>query len=174
MACKCKKWDAASTYILVEFILATLIFLLFVYLIAFKKKILWGTISTVSLIFVGAGIALYWRRFETASVRNCSEYLIIGKAEDGQYAILINPGEEVSGIDGVWVPWNPDCVLKIPNGVHVCISEHQERFPTILSEISFRNMEGGWYKPERLGWEMFFSTAREMFEEMQKIKNNAE
>ncbi len=173
MACKCKKWDAASTYVVVGYFLTVLIAFLFVYLIFLKKKIVLGSVSTMSLVFVGAGIALYWRRFETASVKNCSEYPIIGKAEDGQGAFLIMPGEEVSGIDGVWVPWNPDCVLKIPNGVHVCISEHQERFPTILSEISFRNMEGGWYKPDRLGWELFFSIARGMFEGMQKMTNNA-
>ena len=171
MACKCKKWDAASTYTLALIILFAIVIVLGLMLVKYRS-VKSGIAGTVLFAFM-TGIALYWRRFETASVRNCSEYLIIGKAEDGQYAILINPGEEVSGIDGVWVPWNPDCVLKIPNGVHVCISEHQERFPTILSEISFRNMEGGCYKPDRLGWELFFSTAREMFQGMQKMTKDA-
>ncbi|NPA34829.1 MAG: hypothetical protein GXO48_07885 [Chlorobi bacterium] len=111
-----------------------------------------------------SGIGLYWKRSETASVHNRSPYPICGKRENSDDVILICPGEEYSGVDGVWVPWNPGCVFKIPNGVHVCIDENSERIPTLLSETAFRNLEGGWYKPERLRWEEFAQNAKQQYQ----------
>lgn len=171
MACRCnKKWDSASTYTTIAFTLTAIIVFIVLYLVILKKKVIVGGLSIMGVGAGLVGLGYLWRKISSGTVQNCSEVEIFAKPEDGTDPILVPPGSSLKGIDGVWAPWFPDKVFKVPNGVHVCFDTYgREIYPNALSWESARSLGGGWYHEneiaDKLGsnWKEFYDRAKSLW-----------
>ncbi len=156
MACKCKKkWDRASTYTSVSVIFVTIAIFVLVYLILLKKKLIVGGVSVAGIGIALAGLGYMWQFRDYGTLQNCTDVIVLAKPENGTDPIVVQKGEMVKNIDGVWAPWFPERVLKIPNGVYVCFDLYgNTEYPNVISKGTSKALRGGWYHESKLAEEL--------------------